>query len=178
MVNVAINGFGRIGRTVFRLGFKKPDIKIVAINDLADPKTLAHLLKHDSVHGIYNREVEIENSSIVVDGTKIRIFSERDPERLPWSELKVDVVIESTGFFRKKEDAEKHIKAGAKKVIISAPGKGGVKSIVLGVNNEILENDEAIIDNASCTTNCLAPVAKVIHENFGILHGLMTTIHA
>lgn len=177
MVNVAINGFGRIGRTVFRLGFKKPDIKIVAINDLADPKTLAHLLKHDSVHGIYNREVEIENSSLVVDGTKIRIFSERDPEKLPWDELGVDIVIESTGFFRKKEDAAKHLKAGAKKVIISAPGKGDVKSIVLGVNNEILEDDDAIIDNASCTTNCLVPVVKVLNDKFGINKAFMTTIH-
>lgn len=177
MVNVAINGFGRIGRTVFRLGFGRPDIKFVAINDLTDPKTLAHLLKYDSVHGVYNREVKIDGGYLEVDGTKIRVFSERDPEKLPWSELDVDIVIESTGFFRKKEDAAKHLKAGAKKVIISAPGKGDVKSIVLGVNDEILEDNDEIIDNASCTTNCLVPVVKVLNDKFGIKKAFMTTIH-
>jgi glyceraldehyde 3-phosphate dehydrogenase len=178
MVRVAINGFGRIGRLVFRAGYKELDI--VAINDLGDSKTLAHLLKRDSVHGTFAANVEVKENSIVVDGKEIKLYSEKDPAQLPWGELGIDVVIESTGIFRTKEGAQKHIDAGAKKVLISAPAKGGdVPTFVKGVNEHEYQKDEHhIISNASCTTNCLAPVAKVLQDNYGIKRGFMTTVHA
>ncbi len=179
MVKVAINGFGRIGRLVFRAGFNDKDVEFVAINDLGDVPTLAHLLKHDSVHGIFDADVKVKGNNIIVDGKEIKVFSEKDPTKLPWKKMKVDVVIESTGIFRTKETAGYHIKAGAKKVLISAPAKGDdkVMTIVKGVNEHDLKEDE-IVSNASCTTNCLAPVAKVLHDNFGIVKGYMTTVHA
>ena len=178
-VNVAINGFGRIGRNVLRAAQNTPEFEIVAINDLTSPQTLAHLLKYDSIHGIFDADVSVTDDSILVNGKKIKVFSERDPAALPWKELGVDVVIESTGFFTNGKDAGKHIQAGAKKVIISAPGKEVDLTVCMGVNDS--EYDAArhhIISNASCTTNCLAPVAKVLLENFGIVKGLMTTVHA
>ncbi|WIF94927.1 type I glyceraldehyde-3-phosphate dehydrogenase [Caminicella sporogenes] len=178
-VKVAINGFGRIGRLAFRLMFDSPEFEIVALNDLTDAETLAQLLKYDTAQGKYKVDsIEAKEGAIVVDGKEIKIYAERDPENLPWGELDVDVVIESTGLFRTKEKAEKHIKAGAKKVIISAPAKGDIKTIVYNVNHEILDGNEAIISGASCTTNCLAPVVKVLHDNFGVVKGLMTTVHA
>ncbi len=179
MVRVAINGFGRIGRLVFRIGHK--DMEVVAINDLTDAKTLAHLLKYDTNYGRFDGEVEAREKSIVVNGKEIPVFSERDPEKLPWKELGVDIVIESTGVFRSRDKAAKHLKAGAKKVIITAPSKGEPAdvTIVLGVNHENYDPEKHhVISNASCTTNCLAPVAKVLHENFGIRYGLMTTVHS
>ncbi len=179
LVRVAINGFGRIGRLVFRAGYKELDI--VAINDLGDVKTMAHLLKYDSTHGKLNANIEVRDKNIVVDGKEIVMCAERDPEKLPWKELGIDVVVESTGFFTKKKDAEKHIKAGAKKVLISAPYSGDdpVKTIVMGVNeHEYNKETDHVISNASCTTNCLAPVVKVLNDNFGVKRGLMTTVHA
>ncbi|HHQ44569.1 MAG TPA: type I glyceraldehyde-3-phosphate dehydrogenase [Candidatus Altiarchaeales archaeon] len=176
MVKVAINGFGRIGRLAFRAAQGKKDVEVVAINDLTDVKTLAHLLKYDSVHGRYNGTVKAGEDYIEVDGRKIKILAEKDPELLPWGEMGVDVVLESTGRFTKKEDAEKHIKAGAKKVVISAPGKGEMPSIVMGVNHD-KSKDTTVLDNASCTTNCLVPVAYVLNKEFGIEKGLMTTVH-
>lgn len=181
MVRVAINGFGRIGRLVFRAAFKDDGIEIVAINDLGDPATMAHLLKHDTSQGKFDSDVKVGNDCIIVDGTEIKMFSERDPADLPWKDLNVDVVVESTGFFRKRSDAQKHIDAGAKKVIISAPAKGDdpVKTIVKGVNeHEYNKDEDHIISNASCTTNCLAPVVKVLNDNFKVKKGLMTTVHA
>lgn len=179
MVKVAINGFGRIGRLCFRETFGSEEFDVVAINDLTDTHTLAHLLKYDSAQKRYEgHTVESTEDSIVVDGKKIRIYTEKDPSALPWKDLGVDVVFECTGFFTKKEDAEAHIKAGAKKVIISAPAKGDLKTIVFGVNENILDGSETIISAASCTTNCLAPIAKVLNDNYKIKYGLMTTIHA
>lgn len=179
MVKVAINGFGRIGRLAFRLMYGSEEFEIVALNDLTDAKTLAHLLKYDSAQGVYKKDaIEAKDGAISVDGKDIKIFAERDPENLPWGDLDVDVVIECTGFFRTKELAEKHIKAGAKRVIISAPAKGDMKTIVFNVNDDILDGSETVLSGASCTTNCLAPVAKVLNDNFGIVGGLMTTIHA
>jgi len=178
-IRVAINGFGRIGRNVFRASINEPNIEFVAVNDLTDAATLAHLLKHDSVHGNFNADVKVKNGSIIVNGKELKVLAETDPAKLPWKELKVDVVIESTGRFVDRAGASKHIQAGAKKVIISAPAKEPDITIVLGVNDK--EYDKAkhnIVSNASCTTNCLAPVAKVLDENFGIVKGLMTTIHA
>src|SRR4051794_23150346 len=179
-VRVGINGFGRIGRNVFRAAqAKNADIEWVAVNDLTDAKTLAHLLKYDSILGPYSGTVEAEADAVVVDGTPVRVLAERDPASLPWGELGVDVVIESTGFFTDRENASKHLDAGAKKVIISAPAKGEDITVVLGVNFDRYDRDNHhVISNASCTTNCLAPVAKVVHEAIGIKHGLMTTIHA
>lgn len=177
-VKVAINGFGRIGRLVFRLMEDSPEFDIVALNDLTDAKTLGHLLKYDTTQGKFKTEsLEIKENSIVVDGREITIYSERDPENLPWKELGVDVVLECTGFFRTKEAAEKHIKAGAKKVIISAPAKGDMKTVVFNVNHDILDGSETVLSGASCTTNCLAPVVKVLDDNFGLKSGLMTTVH-
>ncbi len=177
-VKVAINGFGRIGRLAFRTMFDSPEFDIVAINDLTNPKVLAHLLKYDSAQGVYKtNSIESTESGISVDGKEIKIYSERNPEDLPWGELDVDVVIESTGFFASKEASSAHIKAGAKKVIISAPG-GDVKTVVYGTNHDILDGDETVISGASCTTNCLAPMAKVLQDTYGISHGLMTTVHA
>lgn len=177
-VKVAINGFGRIGRLAFRLMEDSPEFDIVALNDLTDAKTLGHLLKYDTTQGKFKTEsLEIKENSIVVDGREITIYSERDPENLPWKELGVDVVLECTGFFRTKEAAEKHIKAGAKKVIISAPAKGDMKTVVFNVNHDILDGSETVLSGASCTTNCLAPVVKVLDDNFGLKSGLMTTVH-
>ena len=176
---VAINGFGRIGRLVFRIAQKTPDIDIVAINDLTDAPTLAHLLKYDSVHGIFEATVEAAEDSITVNGKKIQIFKETNPAALPWGQLGVDIVIESTGRFTKREDAAKHLEAGAKRVIISAPGKNVDATFVVGVNHTEYDPEKHfVISNASCTTNCLAPVAKVLDDSFGIVKGLMTTIHS
>ena len=178
-VKVAINGFGRIGRNVLRAAQNTPEFEIVAINDLTSPQTLAHLLKYDSIHGIFAADVSVVDDSIQVDGKRIKVCSERDPAALPWKELGVDVVIESTGFFTNGKDAGKHIKAGAKKVIISAPGKEVDLTVCMGVNDSVYDAARHhIVSNASCTTNCLAPVAKVLLENFGIVKGLMTTVHA
>lgn len=181
MIRVAINGFGRIGRLVFRAGMKRKGIEFVAINDLTDAKTLAYLLKYDSVHGILDADIKAKGNSIVVNGKEIKIFSEKEPENLPWKKLKIDVVVESTGIFITKEGAEKHLKAGAKKVLISAPAKGDnpIKTIVMGVNEKDYDRKkDDIISLASCTTNCLAPVVKVLNDNFGIEKGFMTTVHA
>ena len=179
MINVGINGFGRIGRNFFRASLANPEINIVGINDLTPNETLAHLLKYDSILGRLGLPVTFTDDSITVDGKTIKIFSERDPANLPWASVKADVVIESTGIFTKAADAQKHITAGAKKVIISAPATDEDITIVMGVNH--LKYDASkhhIISNASCTTNCLAPMAKVLHDNWGIVKGLMTTIHA
>ncbi|HWB39410.1 MAG TPA: type I glyceraldehyde-3-phosphate dehydrogenase [Candidatus Saccharimonadales bacterium] len=178
---VAINGFGRIGRNAFKVAFERSDIEIVAINDLTSPETLAHLLKHDSNYGTYGREVGFDEKGIIVDKKHIQIFAERDPAALPWGEHKVDVVIESTGFFVDPAKARAHIDAGAKKVVISAPAKGeGATTVVLGVNEDSLSAEGAsdIISNASCTTNCITPVAAVIEANFGIEKAMMTTVHS
>ncbi|MDI3481193.1 MAG: hypothetical protein PWQ97_848 [Tepidanaerobacteraceae bacterium] len=180
-IKVGINGFGRIGRNSFKAAFKKhPEIEIVAVNDLYDTKTLAHLLKYDSVFGAFDAEVEAKDSSLVVNGKEIRIFSEKDPANIPWKDLGVDIVVESSGVFTSKDKAVKHIEAGgAKKVIISAPAKGEDITIVMGVNEEKYNPKEHhVISNASCTTNCLAPVAKVLMDNFGIVKGLMNTVHS
>ncbi|SKC90221.1 type I glyceraldehyde-3-phosphate dehydrogenase [Maledivibacter halophilus] len=178
-VKVAINGFGRIGRLAFRLMFDSSEFEIVALNDLTDSRTLAHLLKYDTAQGKYKvNSIEAREGAIVVDGKEIKIYSEKDPENLPWKDHDVDVVIECTGFFRTKELAEKHVKAGAKKVIISAPAKGDLKTVVYNVNHDILDGSETVLSGASCTTNCLAPVVKVLNDKFGLIKGLMTTIHA
>ncbi|MGI8544446.1 MAG: type I glyceraldehyde-3-phosphate dehydrogenase [Aridibacter sp.] len=178
-VKVGINGFGRIGRNVLRTALGDNDIDFVAVNDLTDTKTLAHLLKYDSVMGNLEQEISHTENSITVDGDEFRVFSERDPEKIPWEEVGAEIVIEATGLFRDKATAGKHLRGSVKKVIISAPGKDPDATIVLGVNEEDYDaaNDH-IISNASCTTNCLAPVAKVIHENFGIKNAMMTTIHS
>lgn len=181
MVKIAINGFGRIGRISFRNIQSKSNLEVVAINDLTNAATLAHLLKYDSVHGRFNGEVYAEGDYLVVNGKKIRVYAERDPEALPWGELGIDIVIESTGIFRTKEKMSKHIKAGAKKVILTVPADKAEDvdaTVVLGVNDEILTKEMTCISNASCTTNCLAPLAKVLHEKFGIVRGLMNTIHS
>ncbi len=179
-VRVGINGFGRIGRNVLRAGLaKETDVEWVAVNDITDNATLAHLLKYDSILGPYQGEVEVRGDSLIVDGTEIKVFEERDPAQLPWSDLGVEVVLESTGFFTKRDDAAKHLEAGAKKVVISAPATEPDITLVLGVNEDQYDKDKHdVISNASCTTNCLAPFAKVAHETVGIKHGLMTTIHA
>jgi glyceraldehyde 3-phosphate dehydrogenase len=177
---VGINGFGRIGRNFFRAALARGgDFDVVAFNDLGDVKTMAHLLRHDSVLGRFEHEVEVRDGSLIVDGAELRGFAERDPGALPWSDLGVDVVIESTGFFTKREGAQKHLDAGAKKVIISAPATDPDITLVLGVNDGDYDaGRHAIISNASCTTNCVAPMAKVLHDSFGIERGFMTTIHA
>jgi glyceraldehyde-3-phosphate dehydrogenase, type I len=177
-VKVAINGFGRIGRLAFRYMFGNAEFDVVAINDLTDAPTLAHLLKYDSAQGRFDKEVEAVDGGIKVAGKEIKIYSERNPEDLPWGTLGVDVVLECTGFFTSQEKAELHIKAGAKKVVISAPATGDVKTVVYNVNNEILDGSETVISGASCTTNCLAPMAKVLNDEFGVVEGFMTTIHA
>ncbi len=179
-IKVAINGFGRIGRNVFRaiLEAGRTDIEVVAVNDLTSTDMLAHLLKYDSVHGPFNADVAVDGSAIVVNGRSIKVYSERDPGALPWGEIGVDVALECTGFFTSRSDAAKHIEAGAKKVIISAPGKEVDLTVVYGVNHDKLTADHTVISNASCTTNCLAPVAKVLHELCGIEQGFMTTVHA
>jgi glyceraldehyde 3-phosphate dehydrogenase len=176
-IRVGINGFGRIGRMVFRASQNFDDVEVVGINDLLDPEYLAYMLKHDSVHGKFDGDIAVEGSTLVVNGKNIRLTAERDPTELKWGDLDVDVVVESTGLFLTKETAQKHIDAGAKKVIMSAPSKDDTPMFVYGVNDDIY-NGEAIISNASCTTNCLAPIAKVINDNFGLKRGLMTTVHA
>jgi glyceraldehyde 3-phosphate dehydrogenase len=179
-VRVGINGFGRIGRNVLRAGLAKDtDIEWVAVNDITDNATLGHLLKYDSILGPFPGSIEVRDDGLLVDGIEIKVLAERDPAKLPWKDLGVDVVLESTGFFTGRDEAAKHLEAGAKKVVISAPGKGEDITVVLGVNDD--QYDKAkhdVISNASCTTNCLAPAAKVAHETVGIKHGLMTTIHA
>ncbi|HLZ18081.1 MAG TPA: type I glyceraldehyde-3-phosphate dehydrogenase [Smithellaceae bacterium] len=178
-VKAAINGFGRIGRLVLRAGLNKKDVEFIAINDLTDPKTLAHLLKYDSVHGTLQADVKSTPHSIIVDGREIKTFSSRDPETLPWHDLGVDVVLESTGKFTDREGAQKHLKAGAKKVVISAPAKSPDVTVVFGVNAQDYDRSKhSIISMGSCTTNCLAPIVKILHEEFGVEYGLMTTIHA
>jgi len=177
-VRVAINGFGRIGRLVFRQIYKMEGIDVVAINDLTSPKVLAHLLKYDSAQGRFDAEVKATENSIVVSGDDIKIYAQKDPSQIPWGQHQVDVVLECTGFFTDKAKAEAHLKAGAKKVVISAPATGDLKTIVFNVNHNILDGSETIISCASCTTNCLAPMAQVLDEKFGIVNGLMTTVHA
>ena len=178
MTKVAINGFGRIGRLAFKSLLEKDNVEVVAINDLTDNATLAHLLKYDSIHGRFNGTVEATDEHLVVNGKKILATAESDPSQLPWSANGVDIVLESTGRFVNEEGAGKHLQAGAKKVVISAPAKGDIPTVVLGVNDDTLTGNETIISNASCTTNCLAPVAKVLHDNFGVEKGYITTIHA
>src|SRR5829696_8518959 len=177
-VKVAINGFGRIGRLVFRQIHDMEGIDVVAINDLTSPEVLAHLLKYDSAQGRFNEDVKATENSIVVNGDEIKIYAQKDPAQIPWGEHGVDVVIESTGFFTDKAKAEAHLKAGAKRVVISAPATGEMKTVVFNVNHEILDGSETVISCASCTTNCLAPMAKVLNDKFGIVAGFMTTIHA
>src|SRR5215217_4551137 len=179
-LRAGINGFGRIGRNVFRAAHARDaDIEWVGVNDLTDSRTLAHLLKYDSIQGAFPGEVEATENGLVIDGDELKVFAERDPAALPWSDVGADVVIESTGLFTNREDAAKHLDAGAKKVIISAPAKGPDATVCLGVNFDTYDKENhTVISNASCTTNCLAPVAKVLHDEFGIERGLMTTIHA
>jgi glyceraldehyde 3-phosphate dehydrogenase len=177
-VKVAINGFGRIGRLVYRQIYNMQGIDVVAINDLTSPKVLAHLLKYDSAQGRFHAEVKAGEDSITVNGDLVKIYAQKDPAQIPWGSHDVDVVLECTGFFTDKEKAESHIKAGAKRVVISAPATGDLKTIVFNVNHSILDGTETVISCASCTTNCLAPVAKVLDESYGIVNGLMTTIHA
>lgn len=179
MVKVAINGFGRIGRNALKILLERRDVQVVAINDITDAATLAHLLKHDSSYGAYDKNVSAKENSIIVNTREIPVFAEKDPANLPWAKLGVDVVIESTGFFTKPEDARAHIKAGAKKVVISAPAKGeGAKTVVLGVNEEVVDASDEIISNASCTTNCIAPIMKVLEDTYGIDKAMMTTVHS
>jgi len=177
-IKLAINGFGRIGRLVFREAIKNNNFEVVAVNDLSDAHQLAHLLKYDSVHGVYDADVQSEDNAFIVDCTKVQVFSEKDPANLPWGELDIDVVIESTGRFRSMEEVSKHVQAGAKKAILSAPAKGEMPTYVMGVNHTQYSSSEDVISNASCTTNCLSPVAKVLDEKFGIKRGMMTTIHS
>ena len=178
-VKVGINGFGRIGRNVFRIAEKNPDIEIVAINDMFDPSQLGILLKYDSVYSRFEGMVEVTGEGFKVNGKNIKVLKEKDPSKLPWKDLGVDLVIESTGVFRKREQCAMHLEAGAKKVILTVPAKDEIdRTIVLGVNDEMLKPEDKIVSNASCTTNCLAPVAKVLNDNFKIVYGFMTTIHA
>ena len=177
-MKIAINGFGRIGRLVFKIMMEDDFFDVVAINDLSNSEEMAYLLKYDTNHRGYNKDVSFDDEGIIVNGKKIKVFAEKDPMLLPWKELGIDLVFECTGKFTKEEDAMKHITAGAKKVLISAPCKGNVKTIVYNVNDDILEDTDVIVSAASCTTNCLAPVLKVIDDNFGIERGFMTTIHA
>ena len=177
-INVAINGFGRIGRITFRALLAKENVNVVAINDLTDIKTLVHLLKYDSTQGKFDGDVKGTDNSIIVNGNEISVTAERDPANLPWAKHNVDVVLESTGIFVDPDGAGKHLIAGAKKVVISAPAKGDITTVVLGVNDEILTGSEKIVSNASCTTNCLAPIAKVLNDSFGMKSGYITTVHA
>jgi glyceraldehyde 3-phosphate dehydrogenase len=180
-IKIGINGFGRIGRLVFKAAMADGNFEVVGVNDITDAKTLAHLLKYDSTHGRYPGEVTHDGEAIVVNGVRVPVMSERDPENLPWSSLGADMVVESTGVFRTADACKKHLKAGAKKVLLTVPPKdktGEIKLFVMGVNDGDLQSSDILISNASCTTNCLAPMTKVLHENFGIEHGLMTTIHS
>ena len=176
---IGINGFGRIGRMFFRAVLSNPELEVVAVNDITNAATLAHLLKHDSIHGTLKHEIKTEGTSIVVDGRPIQVLAERDPAKLPWTRLGVQAVVESTGLFTARDKAALHLAAGAKKVVISAPADGADVTLCLGANEEAYDRAKHdVISNASCTTNCLAPVAKVLHEDFGIIHGLMTTVHS
>lgn len=178
-VKIGINGFGRIGRNVYRAALNNPEVEVVAVNDLTDANMLAHLLKYDTVHGTLDAEVSVDGDDIVVDGHKIKVLAEKDPAQLPWGDLGVQVVIESTGRFTKREDAAKHLEGGAKKVIISAPANGEDLTIVMGVNEDKYDaGSHHVVSNASCTTNCLAPYAKVLNDKFGLKRGMMTTIHS
>jgi glyceraldehyde 3-phosphate dehydrogenase len=178
-MKIAINGFGRIGRSVFKVAMERKNIEVIAINDITDAKTLAHLLKYDSNYGKYSKSVEATDGGLIVDGKKIAVLTERDPKNLPWGKMGVDLVIESTGIFRLREQVAWHFEAGAKRAILTVPAKDKVdKMVVLGVNDDDLKDEDLIVSNASCTTNCLAPVAKVLLDNFGIVEGLMTTVHA
>ena len=178
-MKIAINGFGRIGRSVFKVAMERKNIEVAAINDITDAKTLAHLLKYDSNYGKYSKTVEAKEDALVVDGKKIAVLAERDPKNLPWGKLGVDLVVESTGIFRLREQVAWHLEAGAKRAILTVPAKDKVdKMVVLGVNDDDLKDEDLIVSNASCTTNCLAPIAKVLHDEFGIVEGLMTTVHA
>ncbi len=181
MTKIAINGFGRIGRVSFRNMQRKTNLEVVAINDLTDAATLAHLLKYDSVHGIFDAEISSEGDYLIVNGKKIRVFAEKDPANLPWKDLGIDIVIESTGLFKTRELMSKHIAAGAKKVILTVPAAKAEDvdaTVVLGVNDEVLTKDITFVSNASCTTNCLAPIAKVLNDNFGVVKGYMNTVHS
>ena len=179
MVQVAINGFGRIGRNALKILLDRRDVQVVAINDITDAKTLTHLLKYDSSYGAYDKKVSASNNSIIINTREIPVYAEKDPSKLPWKKLDVDVVIESTGFFTNPEDAREHIKAGAKKVVISAPAKGaGAKTVVLGVNEDVVDASDKILSNASCTTNCIAPIMKVLEDEFGVEKAMMTTVHS
>ena len=178
-IKIAINGFGRIGRNAFKIASAHDELEVVAVNDLADTKTLAHLLKHDSNYGLYHEEVAFDEKHIVVDGHKVIVCAEKDPAELPWKDLDVDVVIESTGFFTKKEDASKHLTAGAKRVVLSAPGKGDeIPTFVIGANEKDITDKDTIVSNASCTTNCITPVMVVLDKEFGVEKSLMTTVHS
>ncbi len=177
-VKVAINGFGRIGRLAFRQIYNMEGIEVVAINDLTKPNVLAHLLKYDTAQGRFGVDVQHTDNSIVVDGKNITIYAQKDPSQIPWASHQVDVVLECTGFFTDREKAEAHLKAGAKRVVISAPATGEMKTVVFNVNHQILDGSETVISCASCTTNCLAPMAKVLNDSFGIMTGIMTTVHA
>lgn len=180
-IKVAINGFGRIGRITYSALLKNENIEVLAVNDITDTKTLAHLLKYDSVHGKFAYDVNVEGNDLIINGKTVKVFAEKDPAQLPWNEMEIDVVIESTGIFRTREKIEKHIEAGAKKVILSVPAATASdvdSTIVLGVNEKDLKPEHKIVSNASCTTNCLAPIAKVLNDNFGLERGLMNTIHA
>ena len=177
-IKIGINGFGRIGRLVFRAAMDQGGIEIVAVNDLTDAGTLAHLLKYDSTHGRYPGDVSSRDNSLAVDGKEIKVLSERDPSTLPWGDLGAEIVVESTGFFADKDGASKHLEGGARRVIISAPAKGDLPTVVLGINDDILTEADTVMSNASCTTNCLAPMVKVLEDSFGVEHGLMTTIHS
>ena len=179
MIKVAINGFGRIGRNAFKIAYERDDLEIVAVNDLTDTRTLAHLLKYDSSYGTYSRNVTFDDEGIIVDGRKVKVLAEKDPAALPWKDLGIDVVIESTGLFTDPAKARAHIDAGAKKVVLSAPAKGdGAKTIVIGVNEETVDASDEILSNASCTTNCIAPVMRVLEDNIGIEKAMMTTVHS
>jgi len=178
-IKVAINGFGRIGRLIFKAGRDDEEVKFVAINDLTDSKTLAHLLKYDSVHGRYPEDVRAEGDYLIAGDRKVRIYAERNPADLPWKELSVDIVIEATGVFRKRAQIEMHLQAGAKKVLLTVPAKDEIdNTVVLGVNDDTLKDEDRIVSNASCTTNCLAPIVKVLNDAFGVKRGLMTTVHS
>lgn len=177
-IKIGINGFGRIGRLVFRAAQQRSDVEVVAINDLMEPDYIAYQLRYDSVHGAFKGTVAVENGNLIVNGKKVRVTAEKDPTQLKWGEVGADFVVESTGLFLSKDKAEAHLKAGAKKVVMSAPSKDDTPMFVMGVNHKDLTKDMNIVSNASCTTNCLAPIAKVLNDNFGIVEGLMTTVHA
>lgn len=177
-MKIGINGFGRIGRLAFRAAMQRKDIEVVGINDLVEPDYMAYMLKYDSTHGIFDGTVEVKDGNLVVNGKTIRVTAERDPANLKWNEIGADYIIESTGLFLTQESAQKHLDAGAKKVVMSAPAKDDTPTFVMGVNHKTLTADQHIVSNASCTTNCLAPITKVLMDNFGIIEGLMTTVHA